>query len=76
MAATAAGVEPVVPVPVGPAPFAPVPAEELLLFADKSLYAAKAAGRARVAWWDDGPIVGRSEHGLAPWPPERLARGL
>jgi len=37
--------------------------EELLLFADKSLYAAKAAGRARVAWWDDGPIVGRSEHG-------------
>jgi diguanylate cyclase (GGDEF)-like protein len=38
--------------------------DKLLLLADKALYAAKDAGRSRVALWDDGVVVGRPVHGL------------
>jgi diguanylate cyclase (GGDEF)-like protein len=38
--------------------------DKLLLLADKALYAAKDAGRARVALWDDGAVVVRPAHGL------------
>ncbi len=38
--------------------------DKLLLLADRALYAAKDAGRARIACWDDGVVLGAPGHGL------------
>jgi diguanylate cyclase (GGDEF)-like protein len=47
-------------------------AEQLLARADRALYAAKAAGRARTARWDHGVMVGAPRHG-DDGPVQRLA---
>ncbi|MDE3205487.1 MAG: GGDEF domain-containing protein [Acidobacteriota bacterium] len=39
-------------------------AHSLLSRADEALYAAKRAGRARTAWWDDGVVVGEPYRAL------------